>query len=369
MGLRLPSDGLRGGAMLEPVHVLMQQAVTKNIFPGGVLLVSAAGRIRFHEAYGQANIYTGRKMSLNTVFDLASLTKPLATTLAVMMLVAEKELDLDQRLDTIIPAFQHTPKAEIRVRHLLDHTSGLPDYRPYYIALDHLPYPRRKEAFHEYLICEPLISGIGERTRYSDIGFMILEWVIEQVSGSRLDKYIQKNIYGPLGIESLFYIDLEQPVPDNIYAVTEACPWRRTVLNGMVHDDNAYVMNGIAGHAGLFGTALAVHHLLTALLNAYNGIASPVFETSLIRLFLKRESGSERALGFDAPSPEHSSSGDLFDKSATVGHLGFTGTSFWMDLKHAIILILLTNRVHPSRSNEQIRAFRPLLHNAVLSSL
>ncbi|MFZ2631191.1 MAG: serine hydrolase domain-containing protein [Desulfosalsimonadaceae bacterium] len=352
--------------MMKPVHLLMRQAVAENIFSGGVLMVSRAGRILFHEAYGQANIYTCRKVSLNTVFDLASLTKPLATTLAVMMLIQEKKLDLDQALGSILPGFENTPKTEIRIRHLLSHTSGLPDYRPYYLSLSRLPYPCRKYALREYLIGEPLVSGIGEKTRYSDIGFMVLEWVVELVSGRSLDRYVQKNIYELLAITDLFFVDLEQPIPDKFYAATEACPWRRMVLNGMVHDDNAFTNGGIAGHAGLFGTARAVHQVLMELLNTYRGMASPVFENHLVKLFLKPGSHSERALGFDVPSRENSSSGDLFDKASTVGHLGFTGTSFWMDLNREIIVILLTNRVHPSRKNEQIKAFRPRLHNAVM---
>ncbi|MDO9263342.1 MAG: serine hydrolase [Desulfosalsimonadaceae bacterium] len=355
--------------MLKSVHGLMQQAVTENIFPGGVLMVSRAGRILFHEAYGQANIYTGRKISLNTVFDLASLTKPLASALAVMMLIQENRLDADQTLGFILPGFKTTPKAKIRIRHLLNHTSGLPDYRPYYQSLRLLPYPFRKHALREYLTREPLVSSIGEKTRYSDIGFMVLEWVVELVSGSRLDRYVQKNIYEPLAITDLFFVDLEQPIPDKSYAATEACPWRRLVLNGMVHDDNAYTMGGISGHAGLFGTSRAVHQLLTELLNSYTGMVSPVFQGSLVKLFLKPGSDSERALGFDVPSQENSSSGDLFEKAATVGHLGFTGTSFWMDINRAIVVILLTNRVHTSRMNEQIKAFRPRLHNAVMKCI
>ena len=352
--------------MLKSVHGLMRQAVIENIFPGGVLMVSRAGRILLHEAYGQANIYTGQKVSLNTVFDLASLTKPLAATLAVMMLIQENRLDADQALGSILPGFINTPKAEIRIRHLLNHTSGLPDYRPYYLSLRHLPYPCRKQALQECLTREPLVSGIGEKTRYSDIGFMILEWVIELVSGDRLDRYLQKNIYDPLGVTDLFFVDLEHPIPDRSYAATEVCPWRHMLLNGMVHDDNAYAMAGIGGHAGLFGTARAVHQLLMELLNVYGGMASPVFQGSLVKLFLTPGSESERALGFDVPSQESSSSGDLFDKASTIGHLGFTGTSFWMDLNRSIILILLTNRVHPSRMNEQLKAFRPRLHNAVM---
>ncbi|MDA8402801.1 MAG: serine hydrolase [Desulfobacteraceae bacterium] len=355
--------------MLEPVHGLMRRAITENIFPGGVLMASKADLIRFHEAYGQANIYTGQNVSLSTVFDLASLTKPLATTLAVILLIQENKLNLDRELGTLLPGFRHTPKAKIQVRHLLNHTSGLPDYRPYYLSLRGLPHSRRKAELRECLKNEPLISSPGEKTRYSDVGFMILEWVMEQVSEERLDRYVQKKIYGPLGIDELFFVDLLQPVPDRPYAATEACPWRRMVLSGMVHDDNAYAMGGIAGHAGLFGTARAVHRLLMEVLNAYNGMASPVFQADLVRLFLKLEPGRERALGFDTPSKENSSSGDMFDKAATVGHLGFTGTSFWMDLNRAVAVILLTNRVHPSRKNERIKAFRPRLHNTVMKYL
>lgn len=355
--------------MAESVHRLMRQAFTDRVFPGGVLLASRAGRVLFHDAYGQANIYTGQEMFVDTVFDLASLTKPLATALAVMKLVQENRLDLDLELGAILPAFQNGPKAAIQLRHLLDHTSGLPDYQPYFSSLCRLPYAQRKAALRASLVREPLVSGIGEATRYSDIGFMVLEWVIEQATGYRLDRYVRETIYDPLGISDLAYVDLEKPLPGTAFAATEHCPWRRMVLNGLVHDDNAYVMGGIAGHAGLFGTASAVHRLLTALLKAYHGMESPVFQTPLVRLFLTPPPDGKRALGFDVPSPEHSSSGDRFDRTNTVGHLGFTGTSFWMDLGRRIIVILLTNRVHPSRKNERIKAFRPLLHNAVMACL
>ncbi|RJP94059.1 MAG: serine hydrolase [Desulfobacteraceae bacterium] len=357
--------------MLKSVHLLMEQAVTENVFPGGVLLVSKAGRILFHEAYGQTNIFTGQTVSLNTIFDLASLTKPLASALAAMMLIQENKLSLDQELGSILPELKHTPKAKIQIRHLLKHTSGLPDYRPYYIALNHLPAAAasRKKALHEYLIAEPLVSGIGEKTQYSDIGFMVLEWVIDLVAENRLDRYVQKKIYDPLGLADLFFVDLEQPIPDKAYAATEVCPWRHMVLNGMVHDDNAYAMGGISGQAGLFGNALAVHGLLMELLNTYSGLYSPIFDSDLVRLFLKSGPAPDRALGFDVPSRENSSSGDLFDKTASVGHLGFTGTSFWMDLNQEVEVILLTNRVHPSRMNEKIKAFRPRLHNEVMKCI
>jgi CubicO group peptidase (beta-lactamase class C family) len=139
------------------------------------------------------------------------------------------------------------------------------------------------------------------------------------------------------------------------------------LLIGRVHDDNAYVMGGVAGHAGLFGTADSVHIILHELLKNFHGDPSKhLFQPEWVRLFLQKSPGSQRALGFDMPSPVGSSSGDFFNREATVGHLGFTGTSFWMDLDMQVIVILLSNRIHPSRANEQIKVFRPLIHDEVM---
>ncbi|PIP38386.1 MAG: serine hydrolase [Desulfobacterales bacterium CG23_combo_of_CG06-09_8_20_14_all_51_8] len=346
---------------------LMHAAVAENIFPGAHLLVSHAGNIVFDKAYGRANIYTGEAVTRDTVFDLASLTKPLATTLAVMILTQEGRICLDQTLAAIIPDFAASSKADIQIRHLLDHTSGLPDYRPYYQTISRFPFDRRKPALKNLILAESLMSAIGEKTRYSDIGFMILEWVIEKVAGLSLNDFVRARIYDPLGIQNLFFIGHDRCIIEKSYAATEFCPWRRMLLIGRVHDDNAYVLGGVAGHAGLFGTAGSVHVILHELLKNFHGDPSKqLFQPKLVRLFLQKSPGSDRALGFDMPSRAGSSSGKFFTPDATVGHLGFTGTSFWMDLDKQIILILLTNRVHPSRSNEQIRAFRPLIHDEVM---
>ncbi len=355
---------------MKHVDTLMRQAVSENIFPGGTLLVSHAGKILFNEAYGLANIFTGQAVNLGTVFDLASLTKPLATTLAVMFLIQQRKLRLDQTISSIISDFSKTAKADIRIRYLLTHTSGLPDYRPYYIDIRQLPVENRKDALRKKLISEPLVSAIGKQTLYSDIGFMILEWVIERLSGMGLSTFVQEKIYDPMGIKNLFFIGHDQSIPKKNFAATEVCPWRQILLNGRVHDDNAYIMGGIAGHAGLFGTAEAVHDLVRKLLKTYHGNSTePILQTDLMRLFLQKSDLNDRALGFDMPSPIGSSCGELFCRDATVGHLGFTGTSFWMDLQQQVIVILLTNRVHPSRNNEQIKKFRPLIHNQVMKQL
>jgi serine-type D-Ala-D-Ala carboxypeptidase len=204
---------------------------------------------------------------------------------------------------------------------------------------------------------------------YSDIGFMILCWVIEQVSGNRLDRFVMKEIYHPLGLENLFFVDLDSTPRQAEFAATELCSWRNILLEGTVHDDNAYVLGGIQGHAGLFGTARDVLSLLSELMAAYLGSScAGVFDTDLIQMFFKQREHTGRALGFDTPSPIDPSCGQYFSKN-TVGHLGFTGTSFWMDLDRNVTIILLTNRVHPSRNNNKIKAFRPKLHDRVMKEL
>ncbi len=354
---------------MNPVDQMMRQAIFDGVFPGGVLLFSKNASIIYHQAYGYANIFSKIPMTANTIFDLASLTKPLATTLAVMKLVSQKKIELKQHLGDILHPFKGSAKAHIRIEHLLYHNSGLPDYRPFFKRLKRLPQDQRKDALRVLLVQEPLVHPIGQKTLYSDLGFMILCWVVEMVSGERLDRFVEKKIYFPLGIENLFFVDLEaRPVHLN-FAATEQCPWRETLLTGMVHDDNAYVIGGIDGHAGLFGSAGGVHRLLTTLQAGFKGKAiAQVFEKKLLHQFFERNADSKRALGFDTPAASGSSCGRHFSKTS-VGHLGFTGTSFWMDLEQGIIVILLTNRVHPSRDNNRIKHFRPMLHDTIMEQI
>ena len=351
------------------VNALMHRAVSEGVFPGAVLLVSKEDSIVYHKAYGFADLFSRRAMTTETIFDLASLTKPLATALAVMSLVQGGDIGTDQELGDILPAFKKDKKSAIKVRQLLHHSSGLPDYRPYYKKVEQLPTERRKQAFRNLLLHEPLIHPIGAKVVYSDLGFMILDWMVEQVSGERLDRLISERIYAPLGIDNLFFVDLGAKRPQGVFAATEFCPWRKTLLDGQVHDENAFVVGGIQGHAGLFGTASAVHELTRELLSAYRASRpSRLFQTELVRLFFRRMPNSDKALGFDAPSIKNSSAGSYFSANS-VGHLGFTGTSFWIDLDRFITVIMLTNRVHPSRKNEAIKQFRPLLHDEVMASL
>jgi CubicO group peptidase (beta-lactamase class C family) len=308
-------------------------------------------------------------MTTDTIFDLASLTKPLATALAVMVLVQQHKVGLDQELSDVLPAFSKDAKASIKIKHLLYHNSGLADYKAFYKKIEHLPQNQRKAALRKILVKEPLMHPIGSQVVYSDIGFMILEWLIEEICGKRLDQFVSAAIYDPLGLGNLFFIDAEAERKAGVFAATEQCPWRQQLQSGQVHDENAYAVGGIQGHAGLFGKALDVNSLLGHLLAAYHGQPStPLFQPDMVQLFFRPLAGSDKALGFDTPTLNGSSSGQFFSRNS-VGHLGFTGTSFWMDLDRSIIVVLLTNRVHPTRDNEAIKVFRPQLHDAVMQSL
>jgi len=428
---------------MKSVCDLMQKGVTDGVFPGGVLLVAKEGRVVFFEAFGLARLAPERPMTTETVFDLASLTKPFATTVAIMLLVQDGRLDLDQTLGSAIPDFSGTDKAEITVRQLLSHTSGLPDYQPYYETLMKHEAAERKNILRKLLCREHLIHGPGKVCLYSDVGFMILQWLVEVTAKMPLDRFVQDSVYGPLGLKDLFFIpftptqtlntvELSQPfragikpaptpedtvrrggvyprpVPfpaiqkeesgqdilnstalthtlplegggqgggakgreDRPCAATEDCPWRGKILDGEVHDDNAYAVGGVAGHAGLFGTAQAVYVLLQELFNAYLGKPNAaLFHQDAVQTFFQRQSGlGTWALGFDTPTQPDSSSGKYFSDQS-IGHLGFTGTSFWVDLLKGVTVILLTNRIHPNRENKRIKAFRPLLHDTVMDSI
>ncbi|RPH52867.1 MAG: serine hydrolase [Desulfobacteraceae bacterium] len=359
---------------MEKINSAMIDAISDNVFPGAVLLVSVKNKVLFFDSYGLANRFSGKKMSRDIVFDLASLTKPLATTLAVMKLVQKGKLGIEDKLASILPLFRNTDKEGISIINLLSHNSGIPDYRPYYLSLSGLPQNKRENALRDLLVKEPLLSMPGENVLYSDLGFMILRWVVETVSESRLDRFVYDNIYKPLGLEKLFFVDLAHEANNGkerneSFAATEICPWRNILLEGVVHDENSFVMGGIEGHAGLFGTAGDANLLLSEILFSLHGISKKaVIDGKQANCFLRRREGAVRALGFDAPSLTGSSSGIHFSRNS-VGHLGFTGTSFWMDLDNFVIIILFTNRVHPSRENVKIKEFRPVLHDIIMETL
>ncbi len=349
----------------------MNRAVGEGVFPGGVVMAGGAGGVDIAAAAGMTRIYEGgRKVTPDTVFDLASLTKPLATALAVMRLAAGGKIALTDPACEGLKGECPSEKAAITWENLLCHNSGLPDYRPYYEKLLAMPEQGRKSALHRMIMAEPLLYAPGRCTLYSDIGFLLLQLCIEAVTGKPFPCFVQNEIYPSLSVSGLFFpSDNERGTDSSGYAATEVCPFRG-LLQGVVHDENAFAVGGAAGHAGLFGTAGAVYQLLAKLLDAYaGGHGGGWLSPERVRRFLTVPENAQRTPGFDVPSKVGSSCGRYFSKARTVGHLGFTGTSFWMDLDRKIIVILLTNRVHPSRSNEKIKQFRPVIHDEIMQRL
>ncbi len=222
---------------MPAVERLMHSALAKGVFPGAVLLVDRGGELLAHAAYGVADRFTGQPVVIETVFDLASLTKPLATALAIMRLHQQGRLGVEERLGEVLPAYEGGDKRGVTVGQLLSHTAGLPDYRPYYSALATRPAAERRGGLRERLVAEPLVNPPGERMLYSDLDFMILEWVVEAVCGRRLDSFVAEEVYGPLGAaESLFFVDLNRPpLPVARFAATEQCP---AALHGNLSQNN-----------------------------------------------------------------------------------------------------------------------------------
>jgi CubicO group peptidase (beta-lactamase class C family) len=355
---------------MNPVDQMMRLAIREQIFPGAVLKVARADKPVFERAYGMANIFSGLPMALHTVFDLASLTKPLATVLAVMAMIRSGCMHLEQRCADFCPQLAGTDKAGITLRQLLNHTAGFPPWRPYFVCLRQLAFDERKAALKQLLADEPLLWPPGRGSGYSDLGYMMLQWLVEAACGRGLDTLVDDVVYRPLGIDGLFFNSCDSIVHGpTMYAATQLCPWRNRLLMGSVDDDNAFVAGGIGGHAGLFGTAGAVMKLLQALLAAdQDNDGSGCLDPRLVKTFFHSEEKERWALGFDTPALCGSSAGKYFPGDS-VGHLGFTGTSFWVHRHRRIVIVLLTNRVHPWRFNAGIRSFRPRLHDAVMEAL
>ena len=366
-----------------PVERELEEAIRKGTFPGAVLLVGRKGEVIYHGAFGSRSIEPERTpMHADTIFDLSSLTKPLATTAAFLLLVAEKRVRVDDRVTRFFPDFGVHGKTHVEFRHLLSHSSGLPAWRPFFREIVKIEKHGRpnfvgtngaRQHVYEEIHRGRAEYPTGSRALYSDLGFMVLGELVEAASGMSVDRFCHEQLFKPLNLKSTSFIDLQllrlrklEPVVEML-APTERCPWRKRILCGEVHDDNASAMGGIAGHAGLFSSAQEVHALVNQWCAAYEGNTTRL-PGDLVRRFWTRDRsvpGSTWALGWDTPAAKGSQAGTRFSEH-TVGHLGFTGTSIWIDLERQVHVIFLTNRIHPSRDNDCIRDVRPRIHDLVL---
>jgi CubicO group peptidase (beta-lactamase class C family) len=359
------------------IRTLISDHLAARAFPGGVLLVDVGGRVQFFEAFGHTSEGpTAEAVSTATVFDLASLTKPLVTAALTLSFVAERLVSIDDPVGTYLPAFRDGAAARATIRHLLTHTSGLPDWRPFYRVLppETIATPEGKRRVLDAAEHEPLVSDPGAESRYSDVGFILLGSILERIADRPLDETARERLFAPLGLDSVDFLPVDKPhahawVSNRTVAATEHCRWRGRVLRGEVHDENAYAMGGVAGHAGLFGDAMGVLTLVREWRDAALG-RSPRWPAELAARFLTRHTDVGNggwALGWTVPTPP-STSGRFFSPRS-YGHLGFTGTSVWVDPDRELTVILLTNRVHPTRENQGIAAFRPALHDAIYRGL
>ena len=367
--MRLEAAGATMADRLKPAYALLERAVADGAFSGGVLAVGRANQLVMHPFGTLAYGARATRVSAETIYDVASLTKPIVTTTAAMMLFEQERLDLHAPVARYLPEFaagsagDRDPSWRVRitVRMLLLHHSGLPAHREFFKAAKGREVVARAMA-------EPLVGEPGTRIEYSDLGFILLGEIIERLTGESLDAFARKNIFAPLGMSASMF-NPPRELRARIAPTQKDATYRRRLLHGEVDDENAWAMGGIAGHAGLFSAAGDIAAFAQMLLNGGIYAHRRLLSRATIAQFTTRQTigNSARALGWDVPT-EASSSGAYFS-SPSYGHLGFTGTSLWIDPVRRLFVILLTNRVHPKRANEKIKQVRPALHDAIFESL
>lgn len=369
-------------AMADAITAALEQGIHDGVFPGAVLLVQEGARIERCDVIGAATLSPSQapsqdRMTRDTLFDLASLTKPIATTTAVLQLIDRGVLALDQPVAKWLPSFRDKDKQRVTLFHLLNHSSGLPAWKPFYKAITPDEAGQANARLYERILAEPLVYPTGSQSIYSDLGFILLGLIIERATGRPLDHFCRDEVFAPLGMASTAFRPLDRPeLAARSIAATEQCAWRGRLLRGEVHDENCFALGGVSGHAGLFAPADDLARFVAAIIAA-DGAADGAADrgrgegpfagapAALLDQFLSCQStpGSSWGLGWDTPS-EPSSSGQYFSPRS-CGHLGYTGTSLWIDRDRGWGVLLLTNRVHPTSRNVKISSFRPLIHDLV----
>lgn len=365
-----PAPTARG--RFEPVVAYLQSQVD-SAFPGAVVAVGYRDSLVLLAAVGHYGVNDPRPVTPETIYDLASLTKVIGLTTAVMMLVDSGKLELDAPVQRYVPAFQGTGKERVTIRHLLTHSSGLPAWRPLYAEA-----PTREQAL-TLVDTTALLRQPGDTFIYSDLGAIALTQAVEAVSGQRIDAFLDARVFSLLEMGSTRYLP-PASWRDHIAPTENDTAFRHRILHGEVHDENAGRLGGVSGHAGLFSTAGDLTKFARWLLgqrteNLYivcadTPVCPPNIKKPIVRQFTTRQNiplGSSRALGWDTPS-QNSSAGTKMGPNA-FGHTGFTGTSIWFDPDRDLFIILLTNRVNPTRTNTRIFQVRRRVADLVVDAV
>ena len=348
----------------DNIEFMVNNAINEKVFPGCVVLVSYFGKTVFHKGFGCFDYSDkSRKINKNTIYDLASLTKVIATVPTIMILKDKGEIDLDKKVNYYLPEFKGRHKSRVKIRNLLSHSSGLPSWKPLFETSNN------KTNLLENLYKVPLEYIPETDCEYSDLGFILLGEIIERIASNPLDKFCRNHIFKPLKMRSTYFCPPKR-IRINI-PPTEHSPRRERIIQGEVHDENAYVMGGVSAHAGLFSNVTDIAVFCQMILNGgtYNGVS--LINSDTIREFTKRVENINQckwALGWRIFMGENDIMGSFFSERS-FGHLGYTGTSIWIDPERELFTILLTNRVHPTSENKKISDFRPALHDEIMKSI
>ena len=328
-------------ARLASIDRIVTRGINAGGYPGASVVIGRNGYAVYQRGFGKLGWTTNspRVSAERSIYDLASLTKVVGTTTAAMVLYDQGRLDLNAPVSTYLPAFSGGWKDSVTVRHLLTHRSGLPSGRDLW-RIARTPDEARAAVLSTNLECKP-----GQCYIYSDLGADVLGFVIEAIAGESLDVFLHDKVFDPLGMNDTFF----RPADSLTYRIapTEIAPPRGYPLQGQVHDENAYALGGVAGHAGLFSTAADLSIFAQMMLNggSYNGVR--ILSDTTVALFTRRAAGT-RALGWDTADGDGGSG--KFLNSRAYGHTGYTGTSIWIDPERQMFVLLLTNRVHAARA-------------------
>jgi len=364
--MKLLPAGAADAAKLKPAYQLLDRAVGDQAFPGGVLAVGYRGELFVHAFGRQTYEATSPAVTPDTLYDAASLTKAVATTTLVAMQVEAGRLALDLPVSRYIPEWANGPNPEWRktvtLRHLLTHSSGLPAHKDYFLTIR-----SQREAVTR--ICqEPLEYQPGSKSVYSDLDFILFGEILERVTGKSVSQLAREEIFTPLGMSNTMF-QPPKTLAARIAPTENDMAYRKRLVRGEVHDENAFAMGGVAGHAGMFATAPDLAVFCEMLLNGGIYAHHRFLTRATVTQFTAPQalSANTRTLGWMVPTQD-SSSGHYFS-ARSFGHTGFTGTSLWIDPDGQLFVILLTNRVYPTRANGKIAAVRPALHDAVVEAL
>ena len=351
---------------LSRAWAVIDSAINNEIFPGAQIFISKSGQIIASKSFGHYTYDKNSALITNkSMYDIASLTKVVSITPVIMKLVAMKKIGLKHTLNQFYDNIDEAKK-NITIKHLLTHSSGLQPFIEYYRTNNNNRSLIIKDILNSELDFNP-----GEKYQYSDLGMILLMDIIEKITDTSLDYLCNNWIYKKIGMEHTMY-NPDISLLNNIVPTEYDSLFRKKMVHGFVHDENAFLLDGVSGHAGLFSTAEDLGRFGQIMLNKGSWLGNRYFRSSLIRKFTKRQNipkGSERALGWDTPSRNgRSSAGDLYSNNS-FGHLGFTGTSIWIDPDNEVIIVLLTNRVHPTRKNNRIYGIRRNFHNYAMKAI